>query len=184
MVNVACGSELVTLKVWDTPGIDSVLHIKSRVNEVNVFLLCFAVDKDATYYNVKNKWLPEIQRNFPKVPIVLVGTRCELRDKSKRLSNPPIVKGGKIVTPQMSEQLRCEISAGAYIECSAIEKICLVELLEAAVCYASPAHKPTAPDIADQSQDLEPTGTADHVFQYYLLRGSKLCLQYIILSGC
>lgn len=56
MVNVACGSELVTLKVWDTPGIDSVLHIKSRVNEVNVFLLCFAVDKDATYYNVKNKW--------------------------------------------------------------------------------------------------------------------------------
>eukprot|EP01032_Pedospumella_encystans_P019031 gene19031-21648_t len=57
----------------------------------------------------------------------------------------------------MGEQLRCEISAGAYIECSTEEKLRLEELFEAAVRYASPAHKPTSPDIADQSQDLEPT---------------------------
>jgi len=45
----------------------------------DVFLVCFSVVRPTSLYNVRDKWLPEIRKYLPKVPIVLVGTQIDLR---------------------------------------------------------------------------------------------------------
>ena len=56
----------------------------SRLYFQNVFLMCFALDSRTSFENVREKWLPEIQHhtqgNNPPTPIILVGTKLDLRE--------------------------------------------------------------------------------------------------------
>ena len=49
----------------------------------DVFLMCFALNSRTSFENVREKWLPEIQHhtqgNNPPTPIILVGTKLDLR---------------------------------------------------------------------------------------------------------
>lgn len=45
----------------------------------DVIVICFSVIHPTSLSNVKEKWLPEMRKHLPKVPIVLVGTKIDLR---------------------------------------------------------------------------------------------------------
>jgi Ras-related C3 botulinum toxin substrate 1 len=62
-----------------------------------VFLVCYSVVNPASFDNVRAKWSPEIKHNNPETPVVLVGTKLDLRDDkhtidkllvSRRKKNP------------------------------------------------------------------------------------------------
>ncbi|CAH9109611.1 unnamed protein product [Cuscuta europaea] len=59
--------------------------------------------------------MPELRRFAPNVPIVLVGTKLDLRDDNRYLADH---MGSNIITPSQGEELRRQIGASAYIECS------------------------------------------------------------------
>ncbi|KAK6774430.1 hypothetical protein RDI58_029669 [Solanum bulbocastanum] len=61
------------------------------------------------------KWMPELRRFAPDVPIVLVGTKLDLRDGNGYLADH---MGSNIITPAQGEELRKQIGAAAYVECS------------------------------------------------------------------
>ncbi|KAG6418873.1 hypothetical protein SASPL_121079 [Salvia splendens] len=65
-------------------------------------LICYTSNKFPT-------WMPELRRFAPNVPIVLVGTKLDLRDDHM---------GSNIITTAQGEELRKQIGAAAYIECS------------------------------------------------------------------
>ena len=46
----------------------------------DIFLVCFSVVRPTSLWNIRDKWLPEIKRHLPKVPILLVGTQIDLRE--------------------------------------------------------------------------------------------------------
>ena len=46
----------------------------------DVVIICFAIDNHAGLANVKESWYPEIKKHCPGVPIVLVGTKIDLRN--------------------------------------------------------------------------------------------------------
>jgi Ras-related C3 botulinum toxin substrate 1 len=48
--------------------------------QTDVFLVCYSVVNPASFDNVRAKWSPEIKHNNPDTPIVLVGTKLDLRD--------------------------------------------------------------------------------------------------------
>ena len=130
-VRASYGSASVGLEVWDTSGADCEFSaFPDTHNSVNVYLLFFALNSTASYQNVKTKWYPEIHRIAPEIPIVLIGTKFDTRKTS--------VECVEMVTPQMGQQLKEEINACAYVECSAIKNIGLVEVFEAVSRYASP----------------------------------------------
>lgn len=54
--------------------------------EVDVVIVCFAIDSRGSFANVKETWIPEV-RHFcgPRVPVLLVGTKIDLRTQHSPL---------------------------------------------------------------------------------------------------
>ncbi|AQK56601.1 Rho-related protein from plants 8 [Zea mays] len=81
----------------------------------DVFVLAFSLVSRASYENIMKKWIPELQHYARGVPVVLVGTKFDLReDKHYLMDHPGLVP----VTTAQGEELRRQIGAMYYIECS------------------------------------------------------------------
>lgn len=68
----------VTLRLWDTFGD----HEKDRCfayGRADVVLLCFSIADNLSLMNVKKVWIEEIKHFCPRTPIVLCGTKNDLR---------------------------------------------------------------------------------------------------------
>lgn len=48
--------------------------------QTDVFLMCFSVVDPDSLQNVRAKWCPELHRFSTSIPIILVGTKIDLRD--------------------------------------------------------------------------------------------------------
>ena len=84
----------------------------------SVFLICFSVDSPASYANVTNKWYPEVYHHCAGVPVILVGTKMDLRNDQNVISKLA-QKGLKPKSVIDGEELRKSIKAVKYVECSA-----------------------------------------------------------------
>ena len=51
-------------------------------NNADVFMLCFDLSVSDTLENVKEKWIPELQKLAPRhVPVVLCGLKSDVREE-------------------------------------------------------------------------------------------------------
>uniref|UniRef100_A0A1B0GDG3 Uncharacterized protein n=1 Tax=Glossina morsitans morsitans TaxID=37546 RepID=A0A1B0GDG3_GLOMM len=100
----------------------------------NCFLLCYSISSRASFENIKSKWWPEIRHFSNNVPVVLVGTKLDLR----------IANSEKFVTTTEGRRLRKEIHAHSLVECSAKKKLHLNTVFEEAVraVEKKPKNKP------------------------------------------
>ena len=48
----------------------------------------FSVDNPQSHMNVKAKWMPEIRQNAPHIPVMLMGTKTDLRQSPEQRSEP------------------------------------------------------------------------------------------------
>lgn len=77
------------------------------------------VDQDSAK-NVEEKWVPEIRKYLPKVPIVLIGTKTDLRKDKETLKK---LGDKKPITFEEGKCLAKKIEAVAYFECCAIKNL-------------------------------------------------------------
>ncbi|KAK4756958.1 hypothetical protein SAY87_007085 [Trapa incisa] len=109
--NVAVDGNVVNLGLWDTAGQEDYSRLRPlSYRGADIFVLAFSLISRASYENVIKKWMPELRRFAPNVPVVLVGTKLDLREEREQGSN--------IITTAQGEELRKQIGAAAYIECS------------------------------------------------------------------
>ncbi|THF99899.1 hypothetical protein TEA_019497 [Camellia sinensis var. sinensis] len=81
----------------------------------DVFLLAFSLISRPSFENISKKWVPELRHYAPSVPIVLVGTKLDLReDKQFQIDYP----GACTISTAQGEELKKQIGAVAYVECS------------------------------------------------------------------
>ena len=52
-----------------------------------MFLVCFSVTDQVSLDNVDSKWIPEVSHHCPGVPIILVGTKADLREDTASVSS-------------------------------------------------------------------------------------------------
>ncbi|XP_057802385.1 rac-like GTP-binding protein ARAC7 isoform X2 [Salvia miltiorrhiza] len=115
--NVAVDGNIVNLGLWDTAGQEDYSRLRPlSYRGADIFVLAFSLISRASYENVLKKWMPELRRFTPNVPIVLVGTKLDLRDDMGYLADH--IGGSNIITTAQGEELRKQIGAAAYIECS------------------------------------------------------------------
>lgn len=125
---VLVDEKLVSLQLVDTAskgGYDALRPLIYTFQEVDVLLVCFSLDSPASFENVSAKWIPEVTHYCPKTPILLVGTKLDLRDNLHQKD----VKQLYITTAQGEEKAK-EINAAGYFEVSALTDVGLRNLFD------------------------------------------------------
>jgi Ras-related C3 botulinum toxin substrate 1 len=88
--NVVVDGNTVNLGLWDTAGQEDYNRLRPlSYRGADVFLLAFSLISKASYENVSKKWIPELKHYAPGVPIILVGTKLDLRDDKQFFVDHP-----------------------------------------------------------------------------------------------
>lgn len=110
----------VSVCCWDTAGQEDYDHLRPlSYPQTDVFIVCFSLTSQTSLANVYIKWVPELKRHCPDVPIILVGTKLDLRNNSNHFAGMNRY-GMEMVTNQQGKALADKIGAISYVECSAI----------------------------------------------------------------
>ncbi|XP_061072595.1 rho-related GTP-binding protein RhoG-like [Conger conger] len=130
---VTVDTRTVSLNLWDTAGQEEYDRLRTlSYPQTNVFVICFSIASPPSYENVKHKWHPEVTHHCPNVPILLVGTKKDLR------ADPELLKKLKeqnqtSITQQQGVALARHIHAIKYLECSALNQDGIKEVFSEAV---------------------------------------------------
>ncbi|GER50246.1 Rac-like GTP-binding protein [Striga asiatica] len=115
--NVVVDGSTVNLGLWDTAGQDDYNRLRPlSYRGADVFILAFSLISKASYENIPKKWIPELRHYGPGVPIILVGTKLDLRDDEHLFADH---SEAEPISTVQGEELRRISGANSYIECSA-----------------------------------------------------------------
>jgi len=116
-----CGQvdgQTVQFALWDTAGQEDYEQLRPlSYPNTDVIIICFSIDNRDSFENVSLKWIPEVRHFCPRTPVVLVGTKTDLR------YNPGVAYSSStnkrpVGTSEGVEMCR-SIKAHQYSECSA-----------------------------------------------------------------
>ena len=135
--NIMVDGKPYNLGLWDTAGQEDYDRLRPlSYPQTDVFLICFSLINPASFENVTAKWYPEISHHCPKIPIVLVGTKTDLREDSETLDKlKQRQKCGPITSSQGISKAK-EIGAYVYLECSALTQKGLKQVFDGAIITA------------------------------------------------
>lgn len=100
--------------------------------QTDVFLLCFSVVSPPSYDNIQVKWIPELRHHNPHTPIILVGTKSDLRDDRDTLLALSSM-GQAPIKRETAIKLANKVKAFKYIETSALTGVGLKQVFEEAI---------------------------------------------------
>lgn len=129
---------LFKLNLWDTAGQEEYDRLRPlSYPQTDIFLLCFAVNEFTSFKNLNEKWIPELKQHanienndmwtkFNKLPILLIGTKSDLRDEDDT-KEEDCVKLEDINSFVDKNHLL------GYVECSARNQTGITEIFQTAV---------------------------------------------------
>ncbi|KAF9088408.1 hypothetical protein BGX29_000289 [Mortierella sp. GBA35] len=112
----------IKLGLWDTAGQEDYDRLRPLYYpQTDVFLICFSVVSPDSFKSVKSKWAPEVRWSM------------ELREDRGKLDE---LRQMRVlpVTHEQGVKMAREISAGRYVECSALTGQGVNDVFEEAVC--------------------------------------------------
>merc|ERR1712130_713850 len=111
----------IKFSLWDTAGQEGYARIRTlSYPKTDIFILCFSVVNHPSFINVKDRWYVEIKHHCPNVPMLIVGTKSDLRTDENTLEN---LKGGKApITEEEANAMVKDLGALKFLECSALTR--------------------------------------------------------------
>uniref|UniRef100_A0A6B2LKQ1 Uncharacterized protein n=1 Tax=Arcella intermedia TaxID=1963864 RepID=A0A6B2LKQ1_9EUKA len=132
-MNVVVDGCPINLGLWDSFGEDRISSFAT--SQADVFVVMFSIVSRSSFGNAQNKWIPELRESFPDVPILLVGSKIDLRE----VEDFPHIPREEALS--LSDKLNV-----LYYECSALQNKGLKEVFDAAVrAVLTPKKKPLPP---------------------------------------
>jgi len=150
---MVCDGVPVSLGLWDTAGQEDYDRLRplsypqtdvtagqedyDRLRplsypQTDVFLICFSVVSPSSFENVTSKWCPEIKHHCADAPILLVGTKIDLREDKEALQ-ALADSGQSPIKREQGQKLSNKIRAVKYLECSALTQRGLKQVFDEAV---------------------------------------------------
>ncbi|NXG53010.1 RHOG protein, partial [Psilopogon haemacephalus] len=122
-----------SLNLWDTAGQEEYDRLRTlSYPQTDVFIICFSIASPPSYHNVRHKWYPEVCHHCPSAPVLLVGTKKDLRTHPETLRKLKEQNQAPISTRQGLSLCR-QIRAVGYLECSALNQEGIKEVFAQAV---------------------------------------------------
>jgi Ras-related C3 botulinum toxin substrate 1 len=141
----------ISLGLWDTAGQEDYDRLRPlSYPQTDVFLICFSIVSPPSFDNVRAKvsavptpflsrtllipaqWFPEIEHHAPGVPIILVGTKLDLRENEEIRRQLAQKRMAPIEYTQAIAMAK-EIKAIKYLECSALTQRNLKSVFDEAI---------------------------------------------------
>ena len=133
----------VQINLWDTAGQEDYDRLRPlSYPQTDVFLLCFSLISPASFENVKAKWYPEIRHHCPDTPIILVGTKLDLREDKATLQQLRDKNLAPVTYPQGLKLMK-DVEALKYVECSALTQKGLKRVFDESIRAAVTPRKST-----------------------------------------
>eukprot|EP00058_Branchiostoma_floridae_P005059 XP_002590547.1 hypothetical protein BRAFLDRAFT_86227 [Branchiostoma floridae] len=105
---------------WDTAGQEDYDRLRPlSYPQTDIFLMCFDISNRASFENISEKWFPEVRHFCPDTPIILVGTKNDLRTD---------VAASRCVSWQEGQQVATSLNL-PYHETSSLKQVGLKELM-------------------------------------------------------
>ena len=113
--------KMVDLALWDTAGQEEYKEICKWVYaNTDVVMIVFSVSEPTSLDNVQGKWIKEVSVGCPGIPVILVGTKTDERNDTRRIKY--LAKRElHPITYTEGVAMAKSIGAKAYVECSARE---------------------------------------------------------------
>ncbi|EIE90479.1 hypothetical protein G6F46_006153 [Rhizopus delemar] len=112
-------SRNIAAELWDTAGQEDYDRLRTlSYPDSDVIIVTFSVDIPESLENITEKWVPEVKRYCPGLPIILVACKIDLREDQTVIEE--LSKQSEQVTSyQQGASVARQIGAYKYIECSA-----------------------------------------------------------------
>ncbi|CAF0898177.1 unnamed protein product [Adineta steineri] len=131
--NIVVDNVKVSLGLWDTAGQEDYDRLRPlSYPQTDVFVLCFSVISPTSYTNITNKWMPEIRHHCPDTPVILCGTKIDLRE-DRDFVNQLQKQNIQTIKREQGQRLCKKIRAFKYVECSALTQKGLKQVFDDAV---------------------------------------------------
>lgn len=116
----------ILLALWDTAGQEEYERLRPlSYSHAHVILIAFALDTPDSLENVRYKWNDEVRQICgPRIPVILVGCKRDLRDQSPSPDSS--------VTKKQGQDMAKTIGAKVYLETSALNNEGVDAVFEAA----------------------------------------------------
>jgi len=132
--NVMVDGKPINLGLWDTAGQEDYDRLRPlSYPQTDVFLICFSIISPPSFENVTAKWFPEVSHYCAKVPIVLVGTKLDLRDDKDTIEKLRQKHQRGPISYEDGQAKAKEINAYKYLECSALTQKGLKQVFDEAI---------------------------------------------------
>ena len=121
------------LGLWDTAG-EATYEGLRRLSypTASVFLVCYSVNSRESFENIRKVWFPEIHRHGPpNVPIVIVGTKQDLRPRTSLIPNGSDnqLENGFVKYDEGLALADCT-GASSYVECTVTNENTVLNVFE------------------------------------------------------
>ena len=149
-VNVTVDGVPISLGLWDTSGKTTFDKVRPQAYpKTDVVLICFSLISLESLENVGTKWYPEVCKHCPDIPIILVGTKLDLREQEvvqvAENSFPKITRSRVLQTMNQTGLMK-------YIECSALTRKGVKNVIDDAIRDALKHKKNKDGKESDESQ--------------------------------
>jgi len=117
--NISYGDGIVSIALYDTAGQEDYDRLRPlSYPDTDIFLVCFSLENPNSLENCHSKWAEELKHYNPDTPIVLVGTKLDLKKDEEHVKKLKEKRLEPVSTEQGME-MKDKIKAAGYIECSA-----------------------------------------------------------------
>eukprot|EP01108_Squamamoeba_japonica_P002358 TRINITY_DN210_c0_g1_i1.p1 TRINITY_DN210_c0_g1~~TRINITY_DN210_c0_g1_i1.p1 ORF type:complete len:195 (+),score=58.97 TRINITY_DN210_c0_g1_i1:130-714(+) len=131
--NVMVDGKPINLGLWDTAGQEDYDRLRPlSYPQTDVFLICFSIISPSSFENVSAKWYPEVSHHCPNTPLLLVGTKLDLREDAETIGRLR-EKNLAPISYEQGMQKQKEINATKYMECSALTQKGLKQVFDEAI---------------------------------------------------
>ncbi|XP_041370582.1 ras-related C3 botulinum toxin substrate 1-like [Gigantopelta aegis] len=135
----------INLRLRVPPGQEYYDRLRQLVYpQTNVCLICFSLVSPASFESVRSKWYPDMSHHCPNTPIILVGTKLDLRE-DKDIVKKLLTKKLSPITYQQGRAMAKKLHIAKYLECSAKTQEGVTKVFDEAVRVAlspRPQQKP------------------------------------------
>ncbi|KAJ3655146.1 hypothetical protein Zmor_014284 [Zophobas morio] len=129
LVNAEHNGQSFEILLIDTAGQEGYeMLTRSFFDSANIILVCFDVTNTDSFYNVKEKWLREIEV-CPSAVKILVGTKSDLRNDPETIDK--LNANSKLFVTKTVAKNFAKVHNMKYVECSALTQENVQEVLKA-----------------------------------------------------